>query len=143
MSHRQPKLSPVGRTRFLIRTFHQLLEEEKCRSVIWDEECLDFAILKNRYDHKAYNATLQPAAKQSKHFSMLLTRERDATARPTARPDCTPTGRAVGFRHPRAVGAGVWMWGPNTVPSACMPCGGCVPRGWRGAGPGGGGLPPL
>ena len=81
MSHRQPKLSPVGRTRFLIRTFHQLLEEEKCRSVIWDEECLDFAILKNRYDHKAYNATLQPAAKQSKHFSMLLTRERDARQR--------------------------------------------------------------
>ena len=35
------------------------------------------------------------------------------------------------------------MWGPNTVPLACMPCGGCVPRGWRGAGPGEGGLPPL
>ena len=30
------------------------------------------------------------------------------------------------------------MWGPNTVPLACMPCGGCVPRGWWGAVPGGG-----
>ena len=45
-------------------------------------------------------------------------------------PDCPPTGRAVGVRHPRAVGAGVWLLGPNTVPLACMPCGGCVPRGW-------------
>ena len=45
-------------------------------------------------------------------------------------PDCPPTGRAVGVRHPRAVGAGVWVWGPNTVPLACMPCGGCVPRRW-------------
>ena len=58
-------------------------------------------------------------------------------------PDCPPTGRAVGVRHPRAVGAGVWVWGPNTVPWECMPCGGCVPRGWWGAVPGGGGLPPL
>ena len=58
-------------------------------------------------------------------------------------PKCPPTGRAVGVCHPRAVGAGVWVWGPNTVPLACMPCGGCVPRGWRGAVPGGGGLPPL
>ena len=43
--------------------------------------------------------------------------------------DCPPTGRAVGVCHPRAVGAGVWVWGRNTVPLACMPCGGCVPRG--------------
>ena len=35
------------------------------------------------------------------------------------------------------------LWGPNTVPLACMPCGGCVPRGWWGAVPWGGGLPPL
>ena len=42
------------------------------------------------------------------------------------------------FRHPRAVGAGVWVWGPNTVPLACMPCGGCVPRGWWGGRPRGG-----
>ena len=50
-------------------------------------------------------------------------------------PDCPPTGRAVGVRYPRAVGAGVWVWGPNTVPLACMPCAGCVPRGWCGGGP--------
>ena len=60
-------------------------------------------------------------------------------------PDCPPTGRAVGVRYPRAVGAGVWVWGPNTVPLACMPCGSCVPRGWCGGGasPGGFGLPLL
>ena len=56
---------------------------------------------------------------------------------------CPPTGRAVGVRNQRAVGAGVWVWGPNTVPLACMPCGGCVPRGWWGAVPGGDGLPHL
>ena len=51
--------------------------------------------------------------------------------------DCLPTGRAVRVPYPRAVGAGVWVWGPNTVSLACMPCGGCVPQGWRGAVPGG------
>ena len=51
--------------------------------------------------------------------------------------NCPPTGQAVGVRHPHAVGAGVWVWGPNTVPLACMPCGGCVPRGWWGSSPGG------
>ena len=65
----------------------------------------------------------------------------EARRRPS--PDCPPTGWAVGVRHPRAVGAGVWVWEPNTVPSACMPCGGCMPRGWGGAVPWGGGLPPL
>ena len=50
-------------------------------------------------------------------------------------PDRPPTGRAVGVRYPRAVGAGVWVWGPNTVPLACTPFGGCVPRGWSGAVP--------
>ena len=35
------------------------------------------------------------------------------------------------------------MWGPNTVPWACMACGGRVPRGWWGSVPGGAGLPPL
>ena len=50
-------------------------------------------------------------------------------------PDCPPTGRAVEVRYPRAVGAGVLVWGSNTVPLACMPCGGW----WgRGAVPGGG-----
>ena len=38
----------------------------------------------------------------------------------------------------RALGAGVWVWGPNTVPLACMPCGGSVPRGWWGGRPRGG-----
>ena len=38
-------------------------------------------------------------------------------------PDCPPSGRAVGVGHPHAVGAGVWVWGPNTVTLACMPCG--------------------
>ena len=53
-------------------------------------------------------------------------------------PDCPPTGRAVGVCYPSAVGAGVRVWGPNTVPLACTPCGGCVSRGWWGAVPGGG-----
>ena len=65
----------------------------------------------------------------------------EARRRPS--PNCPPTGRAVGVRHPRAVGAVVWVWEPNTIPAACMPCGGCMPRGWWGAVPGGGGLPPL
>ena len=61
-------------------------------------------------------------------------------------PDCPPTGRAVGVRYTRAVGAGVRVWGPYSVPFACTPCGGCVPRGGslaflcRGAGLGGGGV---
>ena len=55
-------------------------------------------------------------------------------------PDCPPTRRAGGVRYPRAVGTGVWVWGPNTVPLACMPCGSCVPRGWCGGGPSPGGL---
>ena len=60
-------------------------------------------------------------------------------------PDCPPTGRAVGVRDPRVVGAGVRLWGPFSVPSAGTPCGGCAPRGGsvafvcRGAGWGGGG----
>ena len=28
-------------------------------------------------------------------------------------PDCPPSGWAVGVRHPRAAGAGVWVWGPS------------------------------
>ena len=58
-------------------------------------------------------------------------------------PGRPPSGRAVGVRPPHAVGAGVRMWGPGTVPSACMPRGSCVPRGWWGGAPRGGGLPPL
>ena len=44
-------------------------------------------------------------------------------------PDCSPTGRAVGVRDLRVVGAGVRVWGPFSVPSACTPRGGCAPRG--------------
>ena len=58
-------------------------------------------------------------------------------------PDCPLTGRAVGVHYPRAVGSGVWVWGPKAVPLACMIYGGCLPRGWWGGVPGGGGLPPL
>ena len=36
-----------------------------------------------------------------------------------------------------AEGAGVRVWGPGAVPSACMPCGGRAPRGWLGSSPGG------
>ena len=74
---------------------------------------------------------------------LLLRGASEVRGSPSA--DCPPTGRAVGVRYRRAVGAGVWVWGPNTVPLACMPCGGCVPRGWcgEGASPGRGGLPLL
>ena len=64
-------------------------------------------------------------------------------------PDCQPTGRAVGVRDPRVVGAGVRVWGPFSVPSAGTPCGGCAPRGGsvafvcRGADWGGGGRAPY
>ena len=59
-------------------------------------------------------------------------------------PYCPPTGRPVGVRDPRVVGAGVRVRGPLSVPSACTLCGGCAPRGGsvasvcRGAGLGGG-----
>ena len=62
---------------------------------------------------------------------------------PPPPPNLPPTGRAVGVSHPHAVGAGVWLWRPITVPLACMPCGGCVPRGWWGAVTGEAGPPPL
>ena len=44
--------------------------------------------------------------------------------RRSASPDCPPSGRAVGVRHPRAVGAVVRVWGPCTGPVARVPCGG-------------------
>ena len=46
----------------------------------------------------------------------------------------------VGCRGPSstlAVGAGVRVWGPGAVPSACMLCGGRALRGWWGPSPGG------
>ena len=58
-------------------------------------------------------------------------------------PGRQPPGRAVGVHYPCAVGVGVWLWGSSTVPLACMPCRGCVPRGRWKAVPGEGGLPPL
>ena len=48
-------------------------------------------------------------------------------------PGCLSSGRAVGVRHPLAVGVGMRACGPSTVPFACMPCGGL-----RAAGVGGG-----
>ena len=74
---------------------------------------------------------------------LLLRRASEVRRSPS--PNCPPPERAVGVRYPRAVGAGVWLWGPNTVCLACMLCGGCVPQGWCGGGasPGGGGLPLL
>ena len=71
-----------------------------------------------------------------------LRRASEARRRPS--PDCPPAGRAVGVRHPRAVGAGVWVWGPNTV----RPPGLHVLRGLHAAGvvggrPRGVGRPPL
>ena len=67
-------------------------------------------------------------------------------------PDCPPSGRAVGVRHPHAVGAAVRVWGPCTGAVARVPCGGlrasqtvggvwvqapplpCCPPSWRAAG---------
>ena len=57
-------------------------------------------------------------------------RPRASAARRSPSPNCPPSGRAVGVRQPRAVGACVGVWGPGTVPLACMPSGGCVLRGW-------------
>ena len=62
---------------------------------------------------------------------------------------CSPPPRlpalrqAVWICNPRAVGADVRVWGPSTVPLACMPCGACLLRGWCGTIPGGDGLPLL
>ena len=46
----------------------------------------------------------------------------------------------AGSRGPlsTSAGAGVQMWGPGTVPLACLPFGGCcAPRGWSAVAPGG------
>ena len=47
-------------------------------------------------------------------------------------PGCPPSGRAVGVRYPRAVGAGVRAWGPCTGPVARVPCGGLRATGLAG-----------
>ena len=62
-----------------------------------------------------------------------------AVPSPTARPLSGLLGSATHVPWARVCGCG----GPNTVSLACMPCGGCVPRGWWGAVPWGQGLPPL
>ena len=56
-------------------------------------------------------------------------------ARRSLSPDCPPTGRAVGVRYSRAVGAGLWVWGPTPSPwparpvgAACRGCGGGLSR---------------
>ena len=58
--------------------------------------------------------------------------------RRSAFPGCLPSGRAVGVHYTRALGAVVRVWGPGTVPLACMPYGGCVPGGVVGGRPSGG-----
>ena len=55
-------------------------------------------------------------------------------------PDCPPSGRSFRVRYPRAVSAGVRVWGPSTVSSACMPFPSCVPQGGGGGPSPGGGL---
>ena len=55
-------------------------------------------------------------------------------------------GTVLGCRGPLPTCCGrgcAGVWGPSTVPFACVPCGGCVSRGRWGAIPRGGGLPPL
>ena len=56
-----------------------------------------------------------------------------------ARPPGGLSGSATHVLWARVCGCG----GLALSPLACMPCGGCVLRGWWGAVPGGGGLPPL
>ena len=51
---------------------------------------------------------------------------------PPPLPDRPPSGQVAGVRC-CAVGAVVRVWGPSTVPLACTPCGGCVPRARWGA----------
>ena len=60
-------------------------------------------------------------------------------------PDCPPTGRAVGVRDPRVVGAGVRVWGPCSVPVGAARRGAGPWRSYAGgrAGGGGGGRAPY
>ena len=54
-------------------------------------------------------------------------------------PDCPSTGRAVGVRDPRVVGAGVRVWGPCSVPVGAARRGAGPWRSYAGAWAGGGG----
>ena len=60
-------------------------------------------------------------------------------------PDCPSTGRAVGVRDPRVVGAGVRVWGPCSVPVGAARRGAGLWRSKAGerAGGGGGGRAPY
>ena len=58
--------------------------------------------------------------------------------RRSSSPSCSASGRAVGVRYPRAVGAGVRAWGPSPVPLAGTPCGGLRAVGVVGGRSGGG-----
>ena len=52
---------------------------------------------------------------------------------------CLPSGQAAGARYPRAVGAGVLVWGPSTVPLALGRGAGLLPLQ---GGPASGAVPP-
>ena len=55
-----------------------------------------------------------------------------------------PSGVLGGGRSgPGSPLPGLGLCAPRRASPWRMPCGSCVPRGWRGAVPGGGGLPPL
>ena len=55
-------------------------------------------------------------------------------------PDCPSTGRAVGVRDPRVVGAGVRVWGPCSVPVGAARRGAGPWRSYAGGRAGGGGV---
>ena len=57
--------------------------------------------------------------------------------RRSSSPGCPSSGQAVGARCPLAVGAGVQVWGPGTVPLVCLPCGVLHATGVAGGCPGG------
>ena len=89
--------------------------------------CLGGGAVRSRFPH-TWLGVVGVAVGRFRGWCLLLLRGASGVRRsPT--PDCPPTGRAVGVRDLRVVGAGVRMWGPFSVPSACTPCGGCAPRG--------------
>ena len=54
---------------------------------------------------------------------------------PCPLPGCSSLRREAGVRCPGAVGAGVRVRGPGTVPVACVPCGGLHSAGFAGGRP--------
>ena len=71
-------------------------------------------------------------------FGLLLRGASEVRRSPS--PDCPSTGRVVGVRYPRAVGAGVWVVGAQHCPLGLHALCGLRAAGvvWWGAGPGGG-----